>query len=113
MPTEHDPGPSKIQSSMINAHTTRTMPTEHDPGPSDAGVNTITVETTNSNQFGEIMTKRQLEKYVGHAKTMYKRKDKKIRPANVPLPGGVNPGGGVNLKSNGDNSGTSQPLLGA
>ena len=68
---------------------------------------------TNTNQFGEIMTKQQLEKYLAYVKMMYKRKDKKIRPVNVPLPGGVNPGGGVNLKSNGDNSATSQPLLGA
>jgi len=43
------------------------------------------------------MTKRQLEKYAAHVGTMYKRKDKKKLPANVPLPDCVNPGGGVNL----------------
>ena len=35
-----------------------------------------------------------------HVKMMYKRKDKKIRPANVPLSSEVNSGGEVNLKSN-------------
>lgn len=27
---------------------------------------------------------------------MYKRESKKIRPVNIPLSGGINPGGGVN-----------------
>ena len=46
------------------------------------------------------MTKRELERYVAQVRTMYKRKDRKIRPANVPLPDGVNPGGGVNWETN-------------
>jgi hypothetical protein len=28
---------------------------------------------------------------------MYKRKDRKINPVNVPLPNGINPGGGANF----------------
>ena len=35
------------------------------------------------------------EEKTAEVKTMYKRKDKKVLPANVPLSGGVNPGGGV------------------
>src|SRR5271169_2888865 len=42
------------------------------------------------------MTKHELEEYTADIKTMYKRKDKKVRPANVPLPDGINPGGEVN-----------------
>ena len=35
------------------------------------------------------------EEKTAEVKTMYKRKDKKVLPANVPLSGGVNPEGGV------------------
>jgi hypothetical protein len=56
------------------------------------------IETNDGGGFEQIMTKQELGKYVAAVKTMYKRKDKKIRPANVPLPGGVNPGGRVNLE---------------
>jgi hypothetical protein len=71
---------------------------DHDWSP-DVRVNTITIETANGGDYEDIMTKRELEKYAAQVRTMYKRKDKKIRPANVPLPDGVNPGGGVNWES--------------
>ena len=45
------------------------------------------------------MSKRELEQYVARVRTKYKRKDKKIRPANVPLPTGVSPGGKVSQES--------------
>jgi hypothetical protein len=32
-------------------------------------------------------------------RTLYKRKDKKVRPANVPLPDGINPGGSPSAES--------------
>ena len=77
---------------------TRNMADPHDPGPPHISqVCTITIE--DSDGFDEIMTKRELKKYVASVQTMYKRKNKKILPANVPLPDGINPGGGVNLKS--------------
>jgi len=53
------------------------------------------METTNGGDYEDILTKLELEKYAAQVRTMYKREDKKIRPANVPLPDGVNPGGGV------------------
>jgi len=37
---------------------------------------------------------------------MYKWKGKKIHPANVPLSGGINPGGGVNSESKDSRLGT-------
>ena len=95
--SEYDPGPSSIGS----AQTTRYAPpahllNDHDWGPTNVRVNTITIETANGGDYEDIMTKRELERYLAQVRTMYKRKDKKIRPANVPLPDGVNPGGGVN-----------------
>ena len=44
------------------------------------------------------MTREELEKEVAAVlRTMYKRKDRKVRPVNMPLPGGINPGGGANI----------------
>ena len=40
------------------------------------------------------MIKQQLRAYMVKVRSMYKRKDTKIRPATVPLPNGINPGGG-------------------
>ena len=85
---------SKDDAPRHSLSTIRTSDNEHDPGPIQ--INTITIERTNSNDYYQIMTKQQLRKYMAEVKTMYKRKDKKIRPANVPLPDGVNPGGGFN-----------------
>ena len=62
----------------------------------ETSVTTIMIETANGSDYEDIMTKRELERYVAQVRTMYKRKDKKFRPANVPLSDGVNPGGGVN-----------------
>ena len=78
---------------------TRRVVIEHDPGPSNVRINTMTIEIMNDHNFDEIMTKQELEEYVAQVKMMYKRKDKKIHPANVPLSDGINPGGGVNLES--------------
>ena len=38
-------------------------------------------------------------------RTLYKRKDKKVRPANVPLPDGINPGGSPSAESSIKDSG--------
>ena len=46
------------------------------------------------------MTKQELLDYVASVRTMHKQKDKKILPANVPLPDGINPGGGINGEIN-------------
>jgi hypothetical protein len=64
-------------------------------GPSNVRINAIVIERRNDD-FRDVMTKKQLEEYVAHINTMYKRKDKKVLPANVPLPDGINPGGGIN-----------------
>src|SRR5437762_7394206 len=48
-------------------------------------------------RFGEVMTREELEKEVAAVRTMYKRKDRKVRLVNAPLPGGINPGGGANI----------------
>jgi hypothetical protein len=37
-----------------------------------------------------VLSKREWKAYI---RTMYKRKDRKINPVNVPLPNGINPGG--------------------
>ena len=68
----------------------------HGPGLPSTEVSTITIETINGNEFDQIMTKRELQDYIASVRTMHKRKDKKILPANVPLPDGINPGGGIN-----------------
>src|SRR5438045_2410039 len=36
-----------------------------------------------------------------YIRTVYKRKDRKVNPVNIPLPDGVNPGGGMNLSKTG------------
>ena len=63
--------------SMVYAPIAWSMPIEHDPGPL-IQVNTLTIETTNGDEYNEIMIKRELEEYVTHVNTMYKRKDKKV-----------------------------------
>ena len=75
----------------------RYSPAEHDPGPA-IQVNSVKIES-GGNEYDQIMSKRELEQYVGHVRTRYKRKDKKIRPANIPLPTGVSPGGKVSQES--------------
>ena len=100
MPRPQDRPPDYDKQHM--QHLERRQIIQHDPGPTTIEINTITIETTNdeemtnNEEFDEIMTKQELEKYVAQVSTMYKRKDKKILPMNVPLPNGVNPGGGVN-----------------
>ena len=46
-------------------------------------------------RYAKVWNTRQWKKEVASVRTMYKRKDKKINPVDAPLPGGVNPGGGV------------------
>lgn len=101
---EHDLGPSDIIHVPLAQH----IQTEHGPGPPSMQVNTISIEATNGDGFEEVMTRQELQEYTAHIRTMYKRKGKKILPANVPLPDGINPGGGVNKGVNtGDNLGSS------
>jgi hypothetical protein len=58
------------------------------------GVRSITVEVEDleGTRYAEILSQKEWEVNV---KTMYKRKDKKVNPMNVPLPDGINPGGGI------------------
>ena len=79
-------GPST--SDTLNA--ARYSPAEHDPGPAIL-VNSVKIEL-GGGEYDQIMSKRELEQYVANVRTRYKRKDKKIHPANVPLPTGVSPG---------------------
>ena len=94
---------------MKQSPPTRHMLFDHDPGPPEIQVDMITIETTDNNEFEAIMKKQELEEYSAYVETMYKRKDKKILPANVPLPDGVNPGGGVNLESSARSTGKVVP----
>jgi hypothetical protein len=56
-------------------------------------INEITMESNEMERTSyDVMSKRDLEAEV---RTMYKRKDKKIRSANTPLSNGVNPSGNV------------------
>jgi hypothetical protein len=63
--------------STNHAPMTQRMLIEHDPGPSNIQVNTITIETINGNEFEQIMTKQELEKYAAQVSTMNKRKANK------------------------------------
>ena len=47
-------------------------------------------------RYAKVWSRRQWKKEVAAVRTMYKRKGRKINPVDVPLAGGVNPGGGVN-----------------
>jgi hypothetical protein len=56
-------------------------------------INEITMESNEMEKIQyNVMSRKDLEAEV---QTMYKRKDKKVHPANTPLPDGVNPGGNV------------------
>jgi hypothetical protein len=98
-----DPRPSDFEvgetrscsSNLARAQSERMLP-EHGPGPPNMQVNMVTIETENGNEFDQIMTKKELQEYTASVRTMHKRKDKKVLPANVPLPDGINPGGGIN-----------------
>ena len=72
-----------------------------DKPPDIFAVRSITMDVrevmTEWERFGEVMTREELEKEVAAVRTMYKRKDRKVRPVNAPLPGGINPGGGANI----------------
>ena len=50
-------------------------------------------------RYAKVWSTRQWKKEVAAVRTMYKRKDRKVNPVDVPLPGGVSPGGGVNSGS--------------
>ena len=86
---------------MLLKHTTIIDLFDYDPdplgtiGPSNVQINAMVIETRNDD-FRDVMTKQQLEEYVAHINTMHKRKDKKILSINIPLPDGINPGGGIN-----------------
>jgi len=46
-------------------------------------------------RFSEVWDTRRLEKEIAIVRAAYKRKDKKVNPVDVALPGGVNPEGGA------------------
>ena len=58
----------------------------------ESGVRTVTVEIAglSRERLDQVLTRKEWEAVV---RTMYKRKDRKVRPVNVGLPDGVNPGG--------------------
>src|SRR5438552_978208 len=60
--------------------------------PLDFTVRSIMIDVqeimTDWEQFGEVMIREELEREVAVVRTMYKRKDRKVRPVNMPLPGG-------------------------
>src|SRR5437660_6826766 len=63
----------------------------YDPGPPiQANIRTIKIEHY-AHRFDQVLTKKGLQKYAAKIQTMYKRKDKKIRPVNMPLSDGINP----------------------
>lgn len=71
---------------------------EHDPGTLNIShANAITIEIIDyCDDFDEILTSQQLWDYAASVRTLYKRKEKKVLPVNVPLPDGIKPGGGIN-----------------
>ena len=80
---------------------------EHDPGPTDRVRALATqydfdprfimaIEDINPG-FYYIMSKQQLKQFAAQIRTMYKCKDRKIRPVNIPLPDGINPERIVNV----------------
>ena len=74
-----------------------------DKPPDTVAVRSITIDSRELmmqwERFGEVLMKKELEKVVAAVRTIYKRKDRKVRPVNAPLPEGINPGGGVNIES--------------
>ena len=89
----------------------------HDPGPSafsygppdslpdklpeslrilSANVRSITFEPWQLDPIGCLRQVLNRNQWRAFTRTLYKRKGRKVLPANVPLPNGINPGGGVN-----------------
>ena len=80
--------------------------------PPDVWVQSIEVDagevSSNWERYGEVLCREQLLKEVAGVRAIYKRKGKKVNPVDVPLAGGVSPGGGVNsggLLQEGEKSG--------
>jgi transposase InsO family protein len=48
-----------------------------------------------ADKYRQVLTRRELRKIVRDVRTLYKKKGVKVLPANIPLPDGINPGGGV------------------
>jgi len=68
----------------------------HDPGPSIfADVQSVTIEAQDieGRSYDQVLSRHEWEVLV---QTLYKRKGRKVSPMNIPLPGGVNPGGNIN-----------------
>ena len=64
----------------------------HQLRPPENDVFCITVDNAG------FVSMQELDFYI---RTVYKRKDRKVNPVNIPLPDGVNPGGGMNLSKTG------------
>jgi hypothetical protein len=69
--------------------------------PEPVRVRTITIEHRGELPLSEVLTKQEWAAYI---RTMYKRKHRKINPVNIPLPNGVNPGGGANFDTSDSSS---------
>ena len=59
----------------------------------ELGVEKLGVEVNVSMGISECVGATRRNRWDVGVETKYKRKDKKVRPANVPMPGGENPGG--------------------
>jgi hypothetical protein len=68
------------------------IPQDKPPDICNIGVKSVTVDAVDLEgvRYDEVLSQREWEIEV---RTMYKRKDKKVKPVDVPLPGGINPGG--------------------
>jgi hypothetical protein len=71
------------------------IPKDRPPDFVDVGLRSVEVEAEDfeGRRYDEVLSRKECEAMVA---TMYKRKDRKVLPVNTPLPGGVNPGGGLN-----------------
>ena len=55
----------------------------------------MTELVSTANKYRQVLSRRELREIVRHVRTLYKKKGVKVVPANIPLPDGINPGGGV------------------
>ena len=60
----------------------------------------IIIKTTNDDDFHEIITKQELEKYMMYINMIYKWKDKTILPVNIFLSNDINLGDEINHDEN-------------
>ena len=79
---EHDSG----LKSLAHTFPTRSMLIEHDPGPPMQSYTRMLTIGDYTHGFYPTISKRQSKKYMTEIRTMYKRKDRKIRLVNILYP---------------------------